>query len=376
MSIGSYQQLGKLLKLVDCLARRQGAGIKDIQKALSCDERTAYRWLATLDSLGFPVEDLEACDGQCRKRYRLIDTYVKKLPNISIPNFSPSKSDIIFMYVALSQDRLTWGTQMKKRIDNLLKRLAAALPLEDQKLAEALSRLTIPNPRPQKDYSSKEGIIDGLTRAILEKKRCWIQYYSFSKRKDTAFLIHPLHFFESQGGLYVMVQLVEMKEPVRDVSETLRVLAVERIQKIAVLGDTFDYPEGVNARDLLAQAFDTVWNQPIKVKVWFSERAAPYVKERVWPGKYKIEENGDGSIIFHLKTSGHGDVKRWILSFGNDARVIKPLSLKKDIKKTILGMAKMYSNNTNHASPNSKQKGSTTRGKISRKGRPRSTATV
>ncbi|MGQ9795554.1 helix-turn-helix transcriptional regulator [Desulfosoma sp.] len=331
--------MSKLLQVVDCLAKPQGAGLKELREALECDERTVYQWIGTIEYLGFPVEGVQ---GKNPKSYRLIKSYVKKLPNIAIPNFDLSLSDIILIHVVLSQDRVTRGTQMKSRIENLLKRLRAYLSEDDQRRVEALERLAILNPRPQKDYSQKEDIIECLTNAILQKKRCLVKYYSFHKKKEYRFPTHPLHFFESQGGLYVMVQLAEMKKPVSCVVDTLRVLAVERIQEITLLKETFEYPEGLNPYELLSQAFDVVWNDPVEAKIWFSNEAAPYVKERVWPGRYTIEENSDGSLYLHLKTSGYDNVKRWILSFGNDAWVIEPPRLKRDVAETCRKMADGY----------------------------------
>ncbi|MGQ9669797.1 MAG: helix-turn-helix transcriptional regulator [Desulfosoma sp.] len=264
MASGYFQQLSKLLQVVDCLAKPQGAGLKELREVLECDERTVYRWIDTIQHLGFPLEEVQ---GQNPKSYRLIKSYVKKLPNIAIPNFDLSLSDIILIHVVLSQDRVTLGTQMKSRIENLLRRLRAYLSDDDQRRVEALERLAILNPRPQKDYSQKENIIECLTNAILQKKRCLVKYYSFHKKKEYRFPIHPLHFFESQGGLYVMVQLAEMKNSMSCVVDTLRVLAVERIQEITLLKETFEYPEGLNPYELLSQAFDVVWNDPVEAKI-------------------------------------------------------------------------------------------------------------
>ncbi len=341
MAGGYFQQLEKLLKVVECLAKHRGARIEDLQDALGCDERTVYRWINVLEDMGFPIE--EVGEDNNKKRYRLIDTYVKKMPNISIPDFRLTLSDILLLRLILSQDRITLGTPLKQRRDDIVKRLCATLTEKEKNLVTAIENLVVPNRKPQKDYSEKKEIIDVLTEAILQKRRCSVGYYSFSKKKFSRFPIHPLHFFESQGGLYVMVQLVKMDEPVSDVVDTLRVLAVERIHDIAITKETFEYPKGLNPVDLLSKAFDVVWNQPVRIKVWFSDNAAPYIKERAWPGKVlQCEEQGDGSLIFELETSGYGDVKRWILSFGSDAEVLEPDSLRKDILQTCHEMQQRY----------------------------------
>jgi len=56
-----------------------------------------------------------------------------------------------------------------------------------------------------------------------------------------------------------------------------------------------------------------------------------------------IKENRDGSIILEFSTcekSGKSDLKKWILSFGKDAKVFMPEELKKEVIKEIIEVAK------------------------------------
>lgn len=66
-----------------------------------------------------------------------------------------------------------------------------------------------------------------------------------------------------------------------------------------------------------------------------SKNQARYIKERKWAKEQRITGNKDGSIILEMKTSGLNDVKRWVLSYGADARVIEPEKLKKEIIKEL-----------------------------------------
>ena len=74
-------------------------------------------------------------------------------------------------------------------------------------------------------------------------------------------------------------------------------------------------------------------------RVWFSARVAPYVKERQWASKQSIDEQTDGTVILSLETSGFDDLKRWVLSFGGEARVLAPTELaqavQEDARETI-----------------------------------------
>ena len=56
----------------------------------------------------------------------------------------------------------------------------------------------------------------------------------------------------------------------------------------------------------------------------------------------KIKEQKDGSIILEIKTSGFWDVKKWVLSFGAEAKVLKPEKLRKAISKELAEARKYY----------------------------------
>jgi predicted DNA-binding transcriptional regulator YafY len=52
---------------------------------LNISRRTAFRLLVALGELGFPLTD-EQSKAKNEKTYRLVDSYILRLPNIVIPN--------------------------------------------------------------------------------------------------------------------------------------------------------------------------------------------------------------------------------------------------------------------------------------------------
>ena len=111
----------------------------------------------------------------------------------------------------------------------------------------------------------------------------------------------------------------------------IRTLAVERIQEITKTGSLFEYPEDFDPEELLESAFDIVYEDPVKVKVWFSANQARYIKERKWSKNQEIIDQEDGSIILSMETSGWWDVKRWVLSYGSGAKVLEPEELREAV---------------------------------------------
>jgi predicted DNA-binding transcriptional regulator YafY len=75
----------KFLSAVNLLSTRQGATIKSLMENLNISRRTAFRLLRALEDLGFPLIESQSRHS-IEKTYRLSDSYVLKLPNISILN--------------------------------------------------------------------------------------------------------------------------------------------------------------------------------------------------------------------------------------------------------------------------------------------------
>jgi predicted DNA-binding transcriptional regulator YafY len=93
----------------------------------------------------------------------------------------------------------------------------------------------------------------------------------------------------------------------------------------------FDFPEDFKPDELLEAGFDIVYDDPLEVKIWFSADQARYVKDRNWAKNQKFTDQPDGSLILDMKTSGWWHVKKWVMSFGAEAKVLEPEGLKNEI---------------------------------------------
>ena len=161
-----------------------------------------------------------------------------------------------------------------------------------------------------------------------------MKYHSFYDDKEKNLKIDPLHFFENDGGLYLLTNTTRFGE--------IRTLAVERIQEMEKAGSSFEYPVGFNPEELLESSFDIIYEEPIDVIIWFSADQALYIKERKWSRSQKIEDQEDGSIIPEMLTSGRWDVVRWVLKYGGEAKILEPKELEDEIIKELRSAQTSY----------------------------------
>lgn len=331
MSWGKH--LVKVLKAVDFLARPGGATMVELGEALDVNRRTAYRVRETLEELGFPIyDDSSALDG--KRRYRFEESYLKKLPNLNLPELNLSLSELIALYFIRGNGQLFKGTDIERNIESAFTKLDTFMPEGLAKKLEKVKTLFVPTSKFAKDYSDKQEIIETLTDAIFRQQTCLVEYHSFYDDKIKGFKIDPLRFFEQDGGLYLFVNATTFGN--------IRVLAVERIIKLTTTEATFNQPEDFDPDALLENAFSIVYDEPVQVKIRFSADMARFIKERIWAKEQTITDNEDGSIILEMKTSGWFDVKKWILSFGAEAELLKPEEFRREIKEELSGAHRLY----------------------------------
>ncbi|MCR4287455.1 MAG: WYL domain-containing protein [Deltaproteobacteria bacterium] len=327
------KNLIKLIKTIDLLGRHNGATIQELEEGLGIDRRSVYRAIKVVEELDIPVYD-DKDPLEKSKRWKIEESYLKRLPNHLLPELNLTLSEIISLYLLKSEGRIYRNTDIGRKMDSAFNKIGLASSDGLASKLDKIKSLFTLTSKFTKDYSGKEKVIDTLTRAMLEQKRCAVKYHSFGTDTKKEFEIDPLSFFDNNGGLYLFVNT--------PACGNIRILAVERIEKISVTDASFEYPEGFNPEERLNSAFDIVYDDPIDVKVWFSAAQARYVKERRWAKGQRIKEQADGSIILSMKTSGSWDVKKWVLSYGPDAKVLEPAKLRDEVIKDIEAARKGY----------------------------------
>ena len=328
------KNLIKLLKALELLSKKSGTTIVEIAEHLEVDRRSVYRMINVIEELGFPLYD-DKIPLEREKRWRLAETYLKKLPNMNIPDINLTLPEIISLHLLKGEASLFKGTEIEKHTQSAFRKLGFFVPPETFDKLSKIKALFASPAKSGKDYSGKEQIIDQLMDAMLKKETCRVKYHSFTDDKVKSFKVDPLHFFESSGGLYLFVNATAFGD--------ILTLAVERIQEITPTGSLFECPKDFNPEELLELAFDIVYEEPLDVKIWFSPDQARYIKERTWSKTQQIEAQEDGSIILSMKTSGWWDVKRWVLSYGREAKVLEPDELRKEVIMELTSTKNSYS---------------------------------
>lgn len=327
------QRVMKFIRGIMLLAQPCGTTVDELGRKLEIQKRQVYRLLESVqDDWGFVLEEEKLEEGG--KRFSLAVGQHKRLSEIKVPELNLTIDEVVALHFLKGHSKLFKGTDVGDGIERAFAKLETYVPDGLGEKIERVRSLFVPSVRFAKDYAGKEALIESLSEAILGQYTCVVEYHSFADNKKKKYQIDPLRFFERDGGLYLFVRATRFGD--------IRVLAIERIDQIEATQNIFTYPADFDPEALLDRAFGMFYDDPLEVKIWFSADQARYIRERKWAPDQKITERNDGSIELWLKTSGWYDVKKWVLSFGAEARVLEPEHLLEKVRDEVEKMRNGY----------------------------------
>jgi predicted DNA-binding transcriptional regulator YafY len=177
-------------------------------------------------------------------------------------------------------------------------------------------------------------IHDKISKALNDEYQLEITYLSL-KNEETKRIINPHFLTCKHGDWYIVAYCTKQKD--------FRVFALQRIKSLELLESTFIREEDINIKEITGESLDVLsakGSYYCEIKIDYP--ASLYIKEKKWHSTQKIKENQDGSIIISFTVNSIQEVRRWVMSMGANATVIKPDILKEDIKNEIKVMVERH----------------------------------
>ncbi len=256
-------------------------------------------------------------------------------PDWRLPSIPLTKGELFALTLGARMLAAYGGSAYSAQLQSAIAQLAQRLPeqswIDLQQLAEehVLFRVGA-------ELDLKPEIWQTLEQACQQKQRVWMRYGTPGKPvSEREIDPYVLHF--SRHNPYVTGWCHQR--------QALRWFRVDRIREIRLLNQRFEVNPNFDREAHFAFAFQhEVGGTPQAMAIWFDPATAPYIRERRWHPTQRLEEHADGSLTLHLVVRGLNEVKRWVLGYGQGARVLGPPELVAMVRGEIVQMNYNYAN--------------------------------
>lgn len=297
---------------------RAGRPLKatDVAAQFEVGVRTAYRDLDFLrDQFRAPIQYDRA-----RGTYLLTDV------TVALPSVTLSQGEVVGLFFAekvLAQYR---GTPYEAEIASAFRKIQSLMPQEVLVLPDrVLSYLSLDlGPLAQGDAAVFRRVVDALAR----RRRLQIQYRSLSSGRTLDRVIEPYRVFNLRGVWYVAA-FDHRRRAVRD-------FALHRIRKATLTEEPYQPDPGFDFKAYMADAFSIEkGGRPMNVAVRFAPRQARWIREKPWHRSARIQERLDGGCVLRMKVAVTSELRRWVMQFGDEAEVLGPRGLRRQVADTL-----------------------------------------
>lgn len=242
-----------------------------------------------------------------------------------LPAMDIRESDLFGVYLAEKLLVQYEGTPVYESLCSLFGKIEQSLPdkVSTSPAAEQAKFTVIP----PSSTSINPAIWETVIGALRLSQQVAIRYRTPGKEPVTREL-DPYHAVRFEGEWYIVGYCHLRGE--------IRTFGLSRILSAEKTGREFAIPPDFDFQKYSGNHFGVHWSDgETTVKVLFRQRVADYILERNWHPSQEVERCANGELILSLKVNHLLELKRWILSWGADAKVLKPESFVEEVRATL-----------------------------------------
>ncbi|MFI6090227.1 helix-turn-helix transcriptional regulator [Streptomyces sp. NPDC051218] len=299
MASNAIDQTRRMLSLVTYLRERPGAHVQDVARAFGITEDELISDLDVLPLCGTSFRGGDLLD---------IDTDGDRIwwhnPDDVAAPLRLAADEATALLVAARAVSTLPGLRESDR--QALVRATAKLETAAGENAGASARLSV-------TFESEGGVFADVDRAISERRRLWLRYYSPARDELTEREVDPIRLF-AVGHTYMEAWCY--------LSEARRTFRLDRVAEIRILDEPSAPPE-VELRDLSEGLVQPAAEDPeVVIEVGPGGR---------WVAEYyphdSAEEQPDGGLRITLRTPDPTSLRRLALRLGGDGHIVSPAAL-------------------------------------------------
>ncbi len=186
------------------------------------------------------------------------------------------------------------------------------------------------------DEARGNEMLPDFLKAIKAKQLVQFDYTSFSTEKTKSRQVLPLLLKEYRNRWYLISFTMDKKKVIT--------FGLDRIAQLVLIEQNYYEPIDFNPDHYFKNSIGITANEsePVDVVFKIDKIGSKYILSQPLHTSQKLEKEGETRNTFSLKVIVSEELKRTILSYGSQIEVVKPKSLRMEIKNAILVMNEMY----------------------------------
>lgn len=260
-------------------------------------------------------------------------------PTYALPAVELTEGDLVAVLLAEKLARQYRGTALGRQVEAAFAKILSAvtdvISVDLNALAEAHSFEAAATTEPNFDT------IRSLGRAINERRRIRMNYFTAARGELTSRQADPLHLRNALGEWY-LIAWDHLRSAPRD-------FLISRIRELEITEEQFAWPSGFVLEEYLDSGFGMIrGGQLYEVEILFDQYQSRWIRERSeFHPTEERDEQPDGSLLLRMKVTALDGVKRFVMQYGAHAQVISPAELRHAIAAEIVQMQKSYQSPVN-----------------------------
>jgi predicted DNA-binding transcriptional regulator YafY len=310
----SRPPLERMLRIHQAIQAGKFPNASTLARELEVSTKSIHRDIEFMrDRLELPIE----YDGS-RFGYRYTEE-VNAFPTVQI-----TEGEIFALLVAEKALQQYRGTSFEKPLLSAIKKMEQSLPdTISLNLAEIEQTISF---RTRVEQNLNLEIFDTLAKATAHRRQVEMTYRKPGRTETELRVIDPYHLANINGEWYLFAYDHDRKD--------IRTFAPVRIQSVKPTGKTFERPEKFSLEKRLSGSFGVHSGEgEYEVVLRFNARAADLIREKKWHESQELRELKGGGAELRMKLSSLQEIERWVLSWGGDAKVLKPKELVEAVRQ-------------------------------------------
>ena len=308
----------RLLFVLNLLRGRPGLSADQLARECEVSERTIYRYITSLSSANIPI--------YFDRGYRL-------LSDAFLPPLNFTLDEYLIIKMALSSSVFMKESPLRKQAKSVLAKIEANLSPSVKKDLDKVEDSALVDIKSTSDFSKLSLMFKLIEQSIINRRSIKFVYESLQS-KESSREVDPYSLVFRRHAWYLVGFCHKRNE--------IRLFRLDRIRQITLLDRNFQKKPGFSLTDFFKDSWELYQGEPVRVKIRFRGVGAKVVESGQHHSSEKITKLKDGSLIYEVKVNGIEEIGRWVLGFGEDAKVLEPKELREKIKITLQKMKWFY----------------------------------